>query len=192
MGPTDDYYRIGNMVVAIVRTSSSSDNFYSIDKQGSVTLTETRDKGHMLFGKLNDSEKNIVVTDKLSGKTETGLNSTLNAKVNANVTTEMKQGVTTGNQNSISNVAQPNQGQLVVVKYSGSGTSTISVTNYDKRDTRNLSNLERPAGTLPTPVEGQSAQLPANSLPANLSQNLQGVKIPVTDSNGNIVRPRSN
>jgi len=49
-----------------------------------------------------------------------------------------------------------------------------------------------PTGALPKPAAGTSAPLPANSLPRNITQNYQGTRAPVTDSNGNVVGSLNN
>jgi RHS repeat-associated protein len=190
MAPTDDYYRYGNMVIAIERNNSPDDNFYSIDSRNNVTLIETRNKTNMLFGKLTDGEKNIVVTDKLKGQTETGLSSSLNEKVNSNTETAIRPGGQNGNQITNQNTGQPVSGSFVAVKYSGPGTSTITVTSADTRNTQTLNNRVVPTGTLPKPTAGQSMLLPSNSLPRNITQNYQGTQRPVTDRNGNLIRPK--
>jgi RHS repeat-associated protein len=189
MAPTDDYYRVGPMLVAIVRNNSPTDNFYNIERNtGNVTLTESRNRGTLLFGQLNDQQKNIVVNDKLSGKTETGLSSTLNARVNTNPGVQLNAGgLQQGNTTNVTTTASTQNRQLVVVKYSGAGTSTVTVTNYSNNPTRTMNNIVRPAGSLPTPAAGQSAPLPSGSLTPNQSQNLQGTLIPVTNGVGDLI-----
>ncbi len=189
--PEDDYYRTkSGVVIAIERNDNKSDRFYQIDDKGNVTLVDTRDKGHMLFGQLNDQQKNFVVTQTRAGNTETGLPPEVNVKANAGNNTEMKEGVDGGDANKINNLAKPGKNALAIVQYANpDGPSSVGVTSApkDMKDTRTINDRTVPTGTLPKPEAGQTASLPSGSLPRNLTVNVQGTKIPLTDDKGNLI-----
>ena len=192
--PYDDYYRIGGAVVAIVRTEDKSDRFYDINPEsGQVTLAQTRDRTVNGFNGLSDSQKNYVVNEsRKPGNTDSGLPPDVNAKAQRSVQSETKQGVTGGDASKISGTAKPKEGTNPVVGvYADNktgGSMSVTLKQAQAGGQKDLADREISNKNMPTPSEGEKAQLPSGSLPKNLSFEKDGNKYFLTDGNGNPVK----
>ncbi len=193
--PEDNYYRNKEgAVLAIVRTNDKSDNFYQVDDKGNVTLIETRNHDDRGFGKLNDVQKNYVVTQERKGNTDSGLPPDVNAKAQPSGTTELKDGVQNGDNQAIKgNVTGKGANQLLGVYADPSKPASMIVTSGMPDNPRGMTGRDVPQGSLPTPGPDQSAKLAPGSLPKNLATmpDATGHRDQLTDKNGNIVPSNS-
>jgi RHS repeat-associated protein len=192
MKPDDDFYRNKEgQVVAVERNDNKSDRFYQVDDNGRVTLTATRNHNDNLFNKLDDGQKNFVVTQTAKGNTPSGLPADVNVKAQGNATSkEMKEGVQNGDQSKIANPAKTAEPTRAVYADAHNSTGSVTVNSGMKEKPGGISdNRVMPAGTLPKPIEGQSINLPSGSLPKNVSEPPlpNGYRLPLTNSQGNIV-----
>lgn len=194
MAPLDDYYRnAAGVVVAVVRTDDKFDRFYKVDDEGTVMLEQQRNHNDKGFGKLNDGEKNHVVTEsQKKGNTESGLPAEVNVKAQKVVTTEMKEGVQNNDASKIAGTVKPgeNKGNVAIGVYADPAKpSGKVVTSGMPNNPRTITDRDAPVGSLPTPAAGESAKLAPGSLPKGVTTqpDAQGNRRLLTDDKGNIV-----
>jgi len=196
----DDYYRNQKgEVVAVVRTDDKFDRFYRIDDEGTVTHEQTRNHNDKGFSKLDDAEKNHVVTQSQKpGNTESGLPAEVNVKAQKAVATEMKEGVQNNDASKIGGTVKPgenaanagNKGKVAIGVYADMNSPSSKIVTSDMPDNRRtITDRDAPMGSLPTPEPGKSATLTPGSLPKNVSTNPnpQGMSRRLTDDKGNLV-----
>ncbi|HEV7780489.1 MAG TPA: RHS repeat-associated core domain-containing protein [Chitinophagaceae bacterium] len=206
MSPLDIYYlnKQGD-ILAIQRTNDNIDRFYTVDDKSNVTLLAERNKFHEGWGKLGDDHKARIVKraydpDPVDGfKWSPGCNynavpSKIGDKDQDLVPLEFKQD-NNGGFSGI-NVTRPRNGtnlpdRTVIGVYGQSIINTMGlhwVHAGDPNDPKGAADKEIPATqTMPTPVAGQTAVLPAGSLPRNLGYTFDDIRFLLTDANGNIV-----
>lgn len=156
MAPLDDFYRnAAGVVVAVVRTEDKFDRFFKVDNEGTVTLEQQRDHNHKGFKKLNDSEKNHVVTEsQKKGNTDSGLPAEVNVEAQKVVATEMKEGVQNNDASKISGTVKPgeNNGNVAIGVYADPEKPRGKVvTSGMPNNTRTITDRDAPVGSLPTP-----------------------------------------
>ena len=176
-----------------MRTNDKVDRFYQIDTdKETVKLEDSRNHNHNLWDRLNDTEKNFVVSEtRLKGTTETGLPSEVNSKAQRFSSTEMKDGMQKGDQSKIAGTVAPKDGQVVYHAYANpNSVGSKLVSSKDPIPAPTITDRDAPQGALPTPAEGQSAKLQPGSLPKNISTmpELSGNRYKLTDEKGNLVK----
>jgi RHS repeat-associated protein len=208
---TDNIYRNdAGDIVAVVRTTSKTDDFYTVDNDMNVTFDESRERDAS-WVRLSDGEKNTVVNEVQNendrplnlghvGKSDAGLS---NDQTSQLVSQGMMTTTTTGASGSAP-TATPANIQIVrngtTSRYLGSYGINGEVKNVVAADPVDPSLGSNPAETampLPSiapganPARGTLVGIAA-TLPANMSTTVMNAgggnrQIQTTDSNGRIV-----